>query len=412
MAVLVIGIIAALLVALTLGFALLVEIRSVRSTIAHGNKTQHRIALIEGARYRSSKRTHGERAGRRADYEDRSSRYAKASLDKLEAIRALLVSFAAPERAESARDEGHHLGEPAPESTESDSDEGRLHSELAPERVAKAAKEIKDRRAVQRATAAASERGDVEQPATIGGEEDQDQDADRLTSKLPEEPGAVAAYVELATEPGAVAASTETEEELTTVWTTAEAARVRREAAAGGAARHPSATPRAALSVDVAPPASAPPSTSPEPAIRAAGLERPRSARPAPHAPPVRVRTETLAGMPSPLLAPATGETSERTSWPGLKQDGGVGLSTRTPAGSAPGIAVPRFAPTMASMPAQSAAPASSRAVPSVPTKEVCKRCERSGVIRDLGGAIVPCPRCNGYGLVDTSARPILPEAS
>ena len=201
------------------------------------------------------------------------------------------------------------------------------------------------------------------------------------------------------------------EEELTSVWTAAETARVRSEAAAGGAACHPNAAARAALLVDVAPPASAPPSTSPEPAILAAGLGRPKSARPAPHAPPVRVRTETLAGMPSPLTLDAE-ETSERTSWAGLKQGGGIGLSTHPPAGSAPSVAIPRFAPTMASMPAQSAAPASSRAVPLVSTKEVCKRCERSGVIRDQGGAIVPCPRCNGYGLVDTSPQPLLPEAS
>ncbi len=96
MAILVIGIIAALLVALTLGFALLVEIRSVRAEVARGNKTQRRIALVEGGRYRSSKRTHGERSARRADHEDRISRYVKASIDKLESIRDLLARLAAP----------------------------------------------------------------------------------------------------------------------------------------------------------------------------------------------------------------------------------------------------------------------------------------------------------------------------
>ena len=56
----------------------------------------------------------------------------------------------------------------------------------------------------------------------------------------------------------AVAATTEAEEERTNVWTSPEAAGIQREAAAGGAAHHPRATPGAALSVAVAPPASAP----------------------------------------------------------------------------------------------------------------------------------------------------------
>lgn len=81
-----------------------------------------------------------------------------------------------------------------------------------------------------------------------------------------------------------------------------------------------------------------------------------------------------------------------------------LGLSTRPPAGPAPAVTVPRFAPTMASMPAQSTAPASRRAAPTVSTKEVCKQCERSGVVREPGGAIVQCPGCLGYGLVDTTS--------
>jgi hypothetical protein len=98
-AILLIGVVAALLIALTLGFALLVEIRAVRDEIAHGNRTQRRVALVEGGRHRSSKRAHGERAGRRADHEDRIWRYAGNALDKLESIRALLASLVAPERA-------------------------------------------------------------------------------------------------------------------------------------------------------------------------------------------------------------------------------------------------------------------------------------------------------------------------
>jgi hypothetical protein len=320
-AVLVIGIIAALLVALSLGFALLVELRALRNVHAHANTTRHRVFKVESGRYRKSEQLRGTRAGVRADYEARILTYTRASVAKLESIRALLTGQVLPP---------------------SDSDEGHLHSELAPARVAKAAREIKDRRAAQREALAKLPRGEVEGPAAIGSEEDGE--AERLTSKLPEEPGAVAAF-------------TETEEELTNVWTAPAGAHGRPGAEAGGATRHPSATPRAALSVAVAPPASAPPSTSPEPAILAAGLGRPKSARVALHAPPIRVRSETLAGMPAPLLAADVGDASDRTSWPSLK-GGGVGISTHAPAGPAPVVAVPRFPPTLVSMKAQSAEPA------------------------------------------------------
>jgi hypothetical protein len=169
----------------------------------------------------------------------------------------------------------------------------------------------------------------------------------------------------------------------TKVWTGPPAALV--EAAARGANPSSQATPRAALSMDVAPRAAALPSpvssAAPQATPRAflsmdvapraaaavapplsraaqlaAGLERPKSTRPAPHAPPVRVRTETLAGMASPLpLAPPEGDPSEqRTSWPSLKQHGGA-ASTRPPAGVAPVVAAPRFAPTLLSMQAQPA---------------------------------------------------------
>ena len=321
MAVLVIGFIAALLVALSLGFALLVELRALRSVHAHANTTRRRVFKVESGRYRKSEHLRGTRAGVRADYEARILAYARSSVAKLESIRAFLAGQVLPT---------------------SDSDEGHLHSELAPDRVAKTAQEIKDRRATQREAFAKLERGEVEGPAALGGEKGEE--AERLTSKLPEKPGAVAAF-------------TEAEEELTNVWTAPETVHERRGAEAGGTTRHPSVTARAALSVAVAPPASAPPSTSPEPAILAAGLGRPKSARPAPHAPPVRVRSETLAGMPVPLLAADVGDTSERTSWPSLK-GGGVGISTHAPAGHAPVVAVPRFPPTLVSMKAQSAEPA------------------------------------------------------
>jgi hypothetical protein len=145
------------------------------------------------------------------------------------------------------------------------------------------------------------------------------------------------------------------DEACTKVWTGPPAALV--EAAARGANPSSQATPRAARAVDVAPRAVASPpplsSAAPPPTPRAflsldvapraattpprlsraaqlaAGLERPKSTRTPTHAPPVRVRTETLAGMPASL----------------------------PPAGPAPVVAVPRFAPTLVSMQAQSAAP-------------------------------------------------------
>ena len=322
MAILLIGTIAALLVAMSLGFALLVKLRALRSVHAHANTTRHRVFKVESGRYRKTEQLRGTRAGVRADYEARILAYARSSVAKLESIRALLAGQVLPT---------------------SDSDEGGLHSELAPDRVAKAAQEIKDRRAAQREARAKLERGEVEGPAALGGEEGEE--AERLTSQPPEKPGAFAAFTEAE------------EEELTNIWTAPETFDERRGVEAGGTTRHPSVTSRAALSVAVAPPASAPPSTSPEPAILAAGLGRPKSARPAPHAPPIRVRSETLAGMPVPLLAADVGDTSERTSWPSLK-GGGVGISTHAPAGSAPVVAVPRFPPTLASMKAQSAEPA------------------------------------------------------
>ena len=101
-------------------------------------------------------------------------------------------------------------------------------------------------------------------------------------------------------------------------------------AEAGGAPRPPLATPRAALSAPVAPP-------------------------PAP-----LQRTETLLGMPAVRPHEPVGDASARTSWPTSKQDGGVGHSTPTPAGSPPRGAVPYVAKTLLSMPAQGAAATSS----------------------------------------------------
>jgi hypothetical protein len=177
------------------------------------------------------------------------------------------------------------------------------------------------------------------------------------------------------------------------------------EAEAGGAPRSPQATPRAALSVAVAPPASAP-ELPPNAAIVAAGLGRPKSSR-APHAPPVRMRAATLSGMPAALIA---GDTLERTSWPGLGPGHGLGASSRPPTlDEPPAVAIPRFPATMTSMPAQ-AAP-SSRASSTVATKEICKRCNRRGAVQESGQGIIPCPDCTGTGLVDTASRALC-EAS
>jgi hypothetical protein len=87
------------------------------------------------------------------------------------------------------------------------------------------------------------------------------------------------------------------EEEPTKVWTGADAAHVRTEAAAGGAPRPPQATPRAALLVTVAPPASAPPFPPSEAGILAAGLGRPKSVRSAPRPPAGVDAAPTLLSM-------------------------------------------------------------------------------------------------------------------
>ena len=142
----------------------------------------------------------------------------------------------------------------------------------------------------------------------------------------------------------------------TKVWIGPPAALV--EAAARGANPSSQATPRAFLSMDVAPRAAASPPPLSRAAQLAAGLARPTSTRSAPHAPPVRVRTETLAGMSSPLpRAPSEGDASyQRPSSPSLNPHDSA-ASTRPPAGPAPIVAVARFPPTLLSMQAHSAPP-------------------------------------------------------
>jgi hypothetical protein len=142
----------------------------------------------------------------------------------------------------------------------------------------------------------------------------------------------------------------------TKVWTGPPAALV--DAAARGANPPSQAPPRVALSMDVAPRAVASPPPLSRAAQLAAGLERPKSTRRPPPAPPVRIRTETLAAMASPLpRASSEDDASEqRPSWPSLKQHGGA-ASTRPPAGPAPIVTSPRFPPTLLSMQAQSAPP-------------------------------------------------------
>ncbi|MEO5730787.1 MAG: hypothetical protein ABI134_35225 [Byssovorax sp.] len=200
------------------------------------------------------------------------------------------------------------------------------------------------------------------------------------------------------------------EEEETRVWTAHSASHVQTGAEAGGAPRPPQATPRAALSVAVAPPASAP-VLAPAAAIAAAGLGRPRSARP-PHAPPVLTRTATLAGMPAvatPSARLLEDDLEERTSWPVLKQASGVGVSSRPPVSAEPPALAPRIPATLTSMPAQGAP--SSRAPAVVTTKAVCGRCDGSGTVHDPGQGVLPCPACKGSRFVDTETR-ALSEAS
>jgi uncharacterized membrane-anchored protein len=49
-AIFVIGVIAALLIALGLGFALYVEFRALRGVLTHANTTRHRIFKVESGR--------------------------------------------------------------------------------------------------------------------------------------------------------------------------------------------------------------------------------------------------------------------------------------------------------------------------------------------------------------------------
>jgi hypothetical protein len=105
------------------------------------------------------------------------------------------------------------------------------------------------------------------------------------------------------------------EEEPTKVWIGADAAHVRTEAAAGGAPRPPQATPRAALLVTVAPPASAPPFPPSEAGILAAGLRRPKSVRSAPRS------SVSLYAAPTLLSMQAQGGASASSGRPAEPDD-------------------------------------------------------------------------------------------
>jgi hypothetical protein len=129
-------------------------------------------------------------------------------------------------------------------------------------------------------------------------------------------------------------------------------------AGAGGATLNSQTAPRVVRPVVVAPPASAPPPLPAAPAIKAAGLGRPRRAPVEPPAP--LQRNATLQGLQAIRPpAPADGPPEERTSWPNLKQ-GGMGHTTHPAAGSAPHAPVPHASKTLPSMPALGAAPTSS----------------------------------------------------
>ena len=180
---------------------------------------------------------------------------------------------------------------------------------------------------------------------------------------LPTTPGDVADYSELVAATAAGDADADVDDAAETRVLLKAEMQAALGAGAGGATRPPQATPRAVRPVVVAPPASALPLPSAEAAIKAAGLgRRPQSDPVALHPAPLQ-RTETLLGMPAVRPHEPVGDASARTSWPTSKQDGGVGHSTPTPAGSPPRGAVPYVAKTLLSMPAQGTAATSSPSV-------------------------------------------------
>jgi hypothetical protein len=186
----------------------------------------------------------------------------------------------------------------------------------------------------------------------------EEQTAGERPPALPTSPGDIADYSELvaATAAGDADADDNTETQVLLK----EDMRAALGAGAGGATRPPQATPRAVRPVVVAPPASAPPLPSAEPAIKAASLGRRPQSGPVATPPAPLQRTETLVGMPAVRPQAPVGDASARTSWPTLKQGGGVGHSTPTPASSAPRGAAPYVSKMLLSMPAQGAAATSS----------------------------------------------------
>lgn len=197
---------------------------------------------------------------------------------------------------------------------------------------------------------------DTKPPALAEGEQTE---GERPTT-LPTTPGDVADYSELVAATAAGDADADVDDAAETRVLLKAEMKAALGAGAGGATRPLQATPRAVRPVVVAPPASAPPLPSAEAAIKAAGLgRRPQSSPVAPPPAPLQ-RTETLLGMPAVRPQEPVADAAAHTTWPTLKQGGGVGHSTPAPAGSAPRGAVPYVSKTLLSMPAQGASATSS----------------------------------------------------
>lgn len=215
------------------------ELRSLRRAVEEGHDKldlrvlgARRRVQARTARHGFLRRAHTRRAFHRAASEAESLQRLNELIAKVEAHRALVAVLV--EREQAAID--------------------RLYREGAPDRVAKAADDLQQRRKTERGTHATPEHAEGEGHAAHA--RDTESMRERTTA-LPATPGDIAAYSTLVTASGAGGEGAEHEEETQVLSTSALAAALT-ESAAGGAHRSRQATPRAARSVAVAPPASAP----------------------------------------------------------------------------------------------------------------------------------------------------------
>jgi hypothetical protein len=226
--------IASLLVTLIFGSVLRRELRSLRRFAEEGHDeldvralSANRRVQARRTRYGSLRRAHTWRAFQRAAYEEESLRRINDLIAKVEAHGALVAVLLEQEQA--AID--------------------HRYREEAPQRVANAAKDLKQRLKTERGARAKQE------PAPLA--RDMESMRERTTA-VPATPGDIAAYSTLVTTSGTVDEEAGRDEETLVLSKSALAAALS-ESAAGGAHRSPEATPRAASSVAVAPPASVSP---------------------------------------------------------------------------------------------------------------------------------------------------------